>query len=172
MLRVDVEAEGDFGSTDVTKFIVNATENAIIGKARIYATDTVSAFSTTKLFAEGASTPYEFDGKYTISDRGVYKFWVAYDIVPTATVGQKATAELASVTSTATLTPETAVTATTTVKAGFSGNITVGHEEKYKTIQSAIDAVSSGIEGPVNITVKPVFTKNTSIFRKSLACRP
>ena len=155
MLRVDVEAEGDFGSTDVTKFIVNATENAIIGKARIYATDTVSAFSTTKLFAEGASTPYEFDGKYTISDRGVYKFWVAYDIVPTATVGQKATAELASVTSTATLTPETAVTATTTVKAGFSGNITVGHEEKYKTIQSAIDAVSSGIEGPVNITVKP-----------------
>lgn len=89
MLRVDVEAEGDFGSTDVTKFIVNATENAIIGKARIYATDTVSAFSTTKLFAEGASTPYEFDGKYTISDRGVYKFWVAYDIVPTATVGQK-----------------------------------------------------------------------------------
>lgn len=156
MMRIDVEAEGDYGTIDVTKFVVNADQNSIITRSKVYATDTVSTFATANLIGEATANPYEINGTYTIADRGVYKFWVAYDLSTAANLGDKASAALTNVTiGGVESTPESAVTATTTIKEGIKGTISVGAKEKYKTIQSAIDALNDGIEGPVTISIKP-----------------
>ena len=122
----------------------------------MYATGQVDAFSPVNLFGQTTTSPYEVTGNYTIGDRGIYHFWIAYDLATTANTGDKASAELTSiVTNVKTETPVSAVTATTTIKAGKNGTLEVGIDKEYKTIQAAIDALHDGIDGPVTISIQP-----------------
>lgn len=156
MMRVDVEATGDYGTVDIKKFNVTATDGTIVKNVKVYATGQVDAFSPVNLFGQTTTSPYEVTGNYTIGDRGIYHFWIAYDLATTANTGDKASAELTSiVTNVKTETPVSAVTATTTIKAGKSGTLEVGIDKEYKTIQAAIDALHDGIDGPVTISIQP-----------------
>ena len=156
MMRVDVEATGDYGTVDIKKFNVTATDGTIVKNVKVYATGQVDAFSPVNLFGQTTTSPYEVTGNYTIGDRGIYHFWIAYDLATTANTGDKASAELTSiVTNVKTETPVSAVTATTTIKAGKNGTLEVGIDKEYKTIQAAIDALHDGIDGPVTISIQP-----------------
>lgn len=156
MMRVDVEATGDYGTVDIKKFNVTATDGTIVKNVKVYATGQVDAFSPVNLFGQTTTSPYEVTGNYTIGDRGIYHFWIAYDLATNANTGDKASAELTSiVTNVKTETPVSAVTATTTIKAGKNGTLEVGIDKEYKTIQAAIDALHDGIDGPVTISIQP-----------------
>lgn len=164
MLRIDVDVKGDLNSVDISKFVVDAS-SAVIGKVSVYATDTISTFAPTQLVGEATAAPYEVNGTYSVTKEGVYKFWVAADVLSTAQNGQTATAKLTGMTINATDTTfADATEAQTTVTAGMSGVITVGEGGDYGTIQAAVDAVSAGIDGPTVINVKRgIYNENVTI---------
>ena len=74
MMRVDVEATGDYGTVDIKKFNVTATDGTIVKNVKVYATGQVDAFSPVNLFGQTTTSPYEVTGNYTIGDRGIYHF--------------------------------------------------------------------------------------------------
>ena len=156
MMRVDVETAGDYGTIDVKNFTVTATEGAIVKNVKVYATGQEKVFSPVNLFGQTTTSPYEVKGNYTMNDRGTYYFWIAYDLSTTANEGDKASAALASITTNIkTETPAANVTATTTIQKGISGMLEVGADKEYKTIQKAVDALKTGIDGPVTISIQP-----------------
>ncbi len=156
MMRVDVETAGDYGTIDVKNFTVTATEGAIVKNVKVYATGQEKVFSPVNLFGQTTTSPYEVKGNYTMNDRGTYHFWIAYDLSTTANEGDKASTALASITTNIkTETPAANVTATTTIEKGISGTLEVGADKEYKTIQKAVDALKTGIDGPVTISIQP-----------------
>ena len=165
MMRVDVETAGDYGTIDVKNFTVTATEEAIVKNVKVYATGQEKVFSPMNLFGQTTTSPYEVKGNYTMNDRGTYHFWIAYDLSTTANEGDKASAALASITTNIkTETPAANVTATTTIKKGISGTLEVGADKEYKTIQKAVDALKTGIDGPVTISIQPgVYKENVLV---------
>ncbi|ATV54991.1 secretion protein [Prevotella intermedia] len=165
MMRVDVETAGDYGTIDVKNFTVTATEGAIVKNVKVYATGQEKVFSPVNLFGKTTTSPYEVKGNYTMNDRGTYHFWIAYDLSTTANEGDKASAALASITTNIkTETPAANVTATTTIEKGISGTLEVGADKEYKTIQKAVDALKTGIDGPVIISIQPgVYKENVLV---------
>ena len=165
MMRVDVETAGDYGTIDVKNFTVTATEGAIVKNVKVYATGQEKVFSPVNLFGQTTTSPYEVKGNYTMNDRGTYYFWIAYDLSTTANEGDKASAALASITTNIkTETPAANVTATTTIEKGISGTLEVGADKEYKTIQKAVDALKTGIDGPVTISIQPgVYKENVLV---------
>lgn len=156
MMRVDVETAGDYGTIDVKNFTVTTTDGAIVKNVKVYATGQEKVFSPVNLFGQTTTSPYEVKGNYTMNDRGTYHFWIAYDLSTTANEGDKASAALASITTNIkTETPAANVTATTTIEKGISGTLEVGADKEYKTIQKAVDALKTGIDGPVTISIQP-----------------
>ena len=156
MMRVDVETVGDYGTVEVKNFAVTATDGAIVKNVKVYATGQEKEFSPVNLFGQTTTSPYEVTGSYVMNDRGTYHFWITYDLSTTANVGDKASASLASITTNIkTETPAAAVTATTTIQKGISGTFEVGADKEHKTIQSAINALKTGIDGPVTISIQP-----------------
>lgn len=154
MLRVDMTVEGDYTPLEVQQFTIDATQNAALDKVFVYTTDTIGAFSAVNKFGEAQGTT-NVTGSYTIDKEGVYKFWVAYNVKGDAAAGAQASAKLTSFTINGTQTNVTEdVTASVTVKAGMHGTFTVGTGGDYATIQAAVDAVSSGVDGPVVINIK------------------
>ncbi len=154
MVRVDVDVKGDYIPIVLKKFVMDATTNTIISQTKVYATDTIGTFATTHLFGK-TSSGSEIEGEYIINEAGTYKFWIAYDIKTNAVEGNSVTASLASVVvGGESIHVSVPVIATTTVKKGMSGTYSVGPGTTYPTIQSAIDAISSGVEGPVILNVK------------------
>lgn len=165
MMRVDVETAGDYGTIDVKNFTVTATDGAIVKNVKVYATGQEKVFSPVNLFGQTTTSPYEVKGNYTMNDRGTYHFWIAYDLSTTANEGDKASAKLASITTNIkTETPAANVTATTTIEKGISGTLEVGADKEYKTIQKAVDALKTGIDGPVTISIQPgVYKENVLV---------
>ena len=165
MMRVDVETAGDYGTIDVKNFTVTATDGAIVKNVKVYATGQEKVFSPVNLFGQTTTSPYEVKGNYTMNDRGTYHFWIAYDLSTTANEGDKASAALASITTNIkTETPAANVTATTTIEKGISGTLEVGADKEYKTIQKAVDALKTGIDGPVTISIQPgVYKENVLV---------
>lgn len=155
MVRVDVTVKGEKDTLDITKLDFAAFDESVVSAAKVYATDTMSNYSPVKLFGSAAAGATSVEGKYSITKEGVYKFWLAYDMSAAAAENATTTASVSSITGNGTLTAvETPATATTTVKKGFSGTVTVGAGGDYGTIQAAVDAISQGIEGPVTINIK------------------
>ena len=155
MLRIDMTVEGDYTPLEIQQFNIEALQDVAIDKIFVYATDTISAFSSVNKFGEAQAGTTNVVGTYTIDKDGVYKFWVAYNIKNDAAVGAQASAKLTSFTISGTATEVTEdVTATVAVKAGMHGTFTVGTGGDYPTIQAAVDAVSSGVDGPVIINIK------------------
>ena len=167
MLKIAVAAEGDLDTLDIQKFTlagIDLADNAM-SHAKVYATGTGDTFSPALLFGETQNGQLIVNGSYKISKPDTYYFWLTGVINDSAAEGTTAAASLESITAGGV---ETAATesdlATTTVKKGISGTITVGAAADYGTIQGAIDALKGGIDGPVTINIKRgIYNENVSV---------
>lgn len=156
MTRVEVTTKGTFGAVNVEKMALKVGGDNIVKNAKVYFTGTNNTFANTNLFGSATATPYEITGKATLDDQATYYFWVAYDLDSKAAVGNKATVEVGSITANGSnVNPTGSNVAATTIRKGISGTLMVGQAEKYKTIQSAVDALKEGIDGSVTINITP-----------------
>ncbi len=146
VLRAAVHVSGDRGTMEVGNFNVETTLGA--EAVKVYSTGTLDAFSTTTLV----------DKTDIITNRGTYYYWITLDVPVTTEEGSEVSATLRSVDiNRAACTPKNKVTATFEVIGGMHGTYRVGtsREAKYKTIQSAIDALQGGIESAVTFLIEP-----------------
>ena len=151
--RIAVRVKGDKDVVALSKFSLAATETSATQRYKIYATGTSDNFTATNHIGQSEST--EIPVNYTISNEGTYYFWLTTDIKSDAVPGSKTTLNVVSVTANSnTIATTNAPQSTIEVVAGKSGTIEVGPETDYPTIQSAINSLSVGIEGPVVLKVK------------------
>lgn len=146
ILRAAVYVSGDRGKMPVENFNVETTLGA--EAVKVYSTGTADAFGTTNLMAKAD----------TISNRGTYYYWITIDVPAATEEGTVVTATLKSVdVNKTTVQPKNAVTASFEVIGGMHGTYLVGASDaaKYKTIQSAIDALQNGIESAVTFLIEP-----------------
>lgn len=145
VLRAAVYVSGDRGKMPVENFNVETTLGA--EAVKVYSTGTADAFGTTNLMAKAD----------TISNRGTYYYWITLDVPAATEEGTQVTATLTSVdVNKTTVQPKNAVTASFEVIGGMHGTYLVGASDaaKYKTIQSAIDALQNGIESAVTFLIE------------------
>ena len=145
MLRMAVHVSGDRGAMPVENFNLQTTGDA--GTIHLYQTGTAAAFATTTPFANTD----------TIRFGGTYYYWATMDIPATAEVEKDITMTLASVDVNKTATaPKNTITATTNVISGMHGTYRIGTSAaaKFNTIQSAIDALAIGVDGPVTFLIE------------------
>lgn len=146
ILRAAVYVSGDRGKLPVENFNVENTLGA--GAVKVYSTGTLDAFGTTSLVATAD----------TITNRGTYYYWITIDVPVSTEEGATITATLKSVdVNKTTVQPKNVVTASFEVIGGMHGTYLVGASDaaKYKTIQSAIDALQNGIESAVTFLIEP-----------------
>lgn len=146
LLRAAVYVSGDRGKLPVENFNVENTLGA--GAVKVYSTGTLDAFGTTGLVATAD----------TITNRGTYYYWITIDVPVSTEEGATITATLKSVdVNKTTVQPKNVVTASFEVVGGMHGTYLVGASDaaKYKTIQSAIDALQNGIESAVTFLIEP-----------------
>ena len=146
LLRAAVYVSGDRGKLPVENFNVENTFGA--GAVKVYSTGTLDAFGTTGLVATAD----------TITNRGTYYYWITIDVPVSTEEGATITATLKSVdVNKTTVQPKNVVTASFEVIGGMHGTYLVGASDaaKYKTIQSAIDALQNGIESAVTFLIEP-----------------
>lgn len=146
ILRAAVYVSGDRGKLPVENFNVENTLGA--GAVKVYSTGTLDAFGTTGLVATAD----------TITNRGTYYYWITIDVPVSTEEGATITATLKSVdVNKTTVQPKNVVTASFEVIGGMHGTYLVGTSDaaKYKTIQSAIDALQNGIESAVIFLIEP-----------------
>ena len=146
ILRAAVYVSGDRGKLPVENFNVENTLGA--GAVKVYSTGTLDAFGTTGLVATAD----------TITNRGTYYYWTTIDVPVSTEEGATITATLKSVdVNKTTVQPKNVVTASFEVIGGMHGTYLVGASDaaKYKTIQSAIDALQNGIESAVTFLIEP-----------------
>lgn len=154
MMRVDVDVEGDYGQVDINSMALGATGAEALSQVTVYTTDTIGNFAPFTVFGRAQAAPFDVTGNYTITAAGTYRFWVAAAIAAEAATGTPVSMTLDNVaTSLGQNRPATGLTATTAVRDGASGTLTVGQGRQYPTIQAAVDAIAGGIEGPVNISI-------------------
>lgn len=146
ILRAAVYVSGDRGKMPVENFNVETTLGA--EAVKVYSTGTADAFGTTNFMAKAD----------TISNRGTYYYWITLDVPAATEEGTVVTATLKSVdVNKTTVQPKNVVTASFEVIGGMHGTYLVGASDaaKYKTIQSAIDALQNGIESAVTFLIEP-----------------
>lgn len=145
ILRAAVYVSGDRGKLPVENFNVENTLGA--GAVKVYSTGTLDAFGTTGLVATAD----------TITNHGTYYYWITIDVPVSTEEGATITATLKSVdVNKTTVQPKNVVTASFEVVGGMHGTYLVGASDaaKYKTIQSAIDALQNGIESAVTFLIE------------------
>lgn len=145
ILRAAVYVSGDRGKMPVENFNVETTLGA--EAVKVYSTGTADAFGTTNLMAKAD----------TISNRGTYYYWITLDVPAATEEGTTVTATLKSVdVNKTTVQPKNVVMASFEVIGGMHGTYLVGASDaaKYKTIQSAIDALQNGIESAVTFLIE------------------
>lgn len=145
VLRAAVYVSGDRGKMPVENFNVETTLGA--EAVKVYSTGTADAFGTTNLMAKAD----------TISNRGTYYYWITLDVPAATEEGTVVTATLKSVdVNKTTVQPKNVVMASFEVIGGMHGTYLVGASDaaKYKTIQSAIDALQNGIESAVTFLIE------------------
>ena len=146
ILRAAVYVSGDRGKMPVENFNVETTLGA--EAVKVYSTGASDAFGTTCLVATAD----------TVTNRGTYYYWITLDVPAATEEGAVVTATLKSVdVNKTTVQPKNAVTASFEVVGGMHGTYLVGASDaaKYKTIQSAIDALQNGIESAVTFLIEP-----------------
>ena len=146
ILRAAVYVSGDRGKLPVENFNVETSLTA--GTVKVYGTGTSDAFGTTRLVATAD----------TVISRGTYYYWITLDVPAATEEGTQVTATLKSVdVNKTTVQPKNTVTASFEVIGGMHGTYIVGASSaaKYKTIQSAIDALQNGIESAVTFLIEP-----------------
>lgn len=155
MQKIAVTVEGDKNNVEISNINVSATETTALATAKIYATGTANAFAANNLIGQ-STTAGNIAVSYNITKAGTYYFWLTYDIPTTVSEGNKASASVASITANGNVINITApTTAEVSVISGKSGTYTVGAGCDYPTIQSAINSLAVGVEGPVTLSIKP-----------------
>ncbi len=146
ILRAAVYVSGDRGKLSVENF--NAETTLAAGTLKVYGTGTSDAFGTANLITKAD----------TLTARGTYYYWITLDVPAATEEGTAVTATLKSVdVNKTTIQPKNQVTASFEVIGGMHGTYLVGasNAAKYKTIQSAIDALQNGIESAVTFLIEP-----------------
>lgn len=160
MVKVKVEITGDKGKLDIDRLSFSALESDFdaISAAKVYYTGTDENFTDSDLYA--STTPaatMDFSGHKVFDEKGTYYFFLTYDIATGAATGAKIQAKLGNVAAGETTSEPSAdqTAALTTVQEGIKGVITVGTSGDYDfaTIQSAVDSLEPGIDGPVTISI-------------------
>ncbi len=155
MIRMDVQVDGELEQLDITQLTMQDGDDIKAGGIKVFTTDTQGTFAPLDLYGEATDDKVAINGSYRVTKPGVYVFWLAYDIDSTAEAGQDVHASLTGIVANG---EEVAVdvpaTATTQVKSGFHGTLTVGAGADYGTIQAAVNALRDGIDGPVTINIK------------------
>lgn len=155
MQKIALTVEGDKDNVAISHINIAATQSTAFGTAKIYATGTASAFAANNLIGQ-STTAGDIAINYTITKAGTYYLWVTYDVPTTVAVGDKASASVTSLTANGNAIPvATPTTAEVAVISGKSGTYTVGIGCDYATIQSAINSLAIGVEGPVTLSIKP-----------------
>jgi len=155
MQKIAVTVEGDKDNVAISNINVNAAETAAIGAVKVYATGTANSFATTNLIGQSTAAG-DIAVDYNITAAGTYYFWLTYDVPSTVSVGDKASASVASITANGNVINVAApTTAQVAVISGKSGTYTVGAGGDYATIQAAINSLAIGVEGPVVLSIKP-----------------
>ena len=163
MIKVAVEADGDLNELDIQKFSVAGLEN--ISTANVYATGTSDSFAPVNLFGTADAAKTAVEGSYKITVPGTYYFWLTGIVNSDAAENAAVKASVTAVTGNATeIAVSEPLTASTIVAKGVSGTITVGAGADYGTIQTAVDALKGGIEGPVTINIKRgIYNENVTV---------
>lgn len=157
MLRADVEVAGDKGNLPFSGFGVSTggTTAGALSAVSVYATGTSDMFAAVDLIGRAEEQFDAIAADYAVTAPGTYRFWIACNVSQTAVPGDRIEANLVSLTAGgAEYVPAEQVTAALSVKKGKSGVYTVGEGGDYATVQSAVDDIATGIEGPVVINVK------------------
>lgn len=145
MLQAALHVSGDRGKMPVENFNIGGTLGA---SAKVYATGTLGAFAATNLLTAAD----------TITNQGIYYYWIALDIPADTEEGTVVTANLQSVSvNNLSVEPKNSVTASMNIIGGMHGTYIIGASDKaqYKTIQSAVDAMKNGIESAVTFLIEP-----------------
>lgn len=159
MVRIQMDIEGDKGTVNVDRltFASLDTDNDVVTSAKVWHTGESADFGTSDLFGEALiADEMAVTGSHSYDTKGTYYYWLSYDVDPSAESGSKVQAQLTSVSvGDNTYTAAEQTPALTTVQDGIHGTITVGTSGDYdfNTIQSAIDSLEAGIDGPVTISV-------------------
>ncbi len=155
MVRVDVQVDGDLEQLDITSLAIKAADAAKVRSAKVYTTDTLGVYAPLNLFGEASDGQTAINGIYRVSKPGTYKFWLACDINATAEAGDSVGVTFTGLVANGDNVPaEAPAEASTAVKSGLHGTITVGAGADYGTIQGAVNALKDGIDGPVTINIK------------------
>jgi len=162
-LMVDVVGErGDFNLSGLV-FDIAGTSVADIAAAKVWSTGTESSFVRASQIGEtiipdDGATQLRFAGKYNFPHAGTYHFWLTYDVAPEAETGQQLKATFESLTvNDQSITDESEVVASTTLREGMHGDYVIGYSDKadYKTFADAIrDLDNKGVNGPVNMLIE------------------
>lgn len=175
--KIVVSVEGDKNVVKLNnlKFGTGTTTNAgDISSAKLFYTGKTSSFIAEGQYGNNAtSSNLLFTGTQDIeiSEAGDYYFWLAYDISKTATIGNKVSAKLESLSVGGN--NYTSIVETTgverTIKGGFKGTYTIGKSSSadYATFAAAIADMKSGVEGTVEFKVE-AGTYNENILIKDI----
>lgn len=162
MQKIAVTIGGEKGNFDFTNFqftTVGSTASAI-NKAQLYYTGTSDVFSDANLFAESqvVNQQVNFTGTQQVDKATTYYFWLSYELSNTLAIDDVAKAQLTAYTfnSEALVTLTNQVITTATISQGLSGDYTIGSAQgsDYATIQEAIMALHTGVEGPVQFLIQ------------------
>ena len=155
MLRVDIDVEGENKLLTLEGLNVEATGSGI-EKIRAYQTGLSDTFSPANMIGESTEQPFYINSRYLLQKEGTHYIWIVCDVKNDAKVGEKISISLKNITlSGKVVTPSNNQTVTMTIVSGKHGEITVGAEGDYSTIQAAVDAISDGIDGAVTISILP-----------------
>lgn len=161
VMRIDVAVAGDRGQLNVDAFhlsLRNTSSLSDLANLNLYYTDTISNFNGDRLYAKCTlEGQIMVSGDVKIVNPGVYKFWLTYDIAPSAQVNNHLETSLLDVTiDQQKVLPTAQSTVSGVIGKGSSGLFRVGSSAKagYKTISAAISELKNGIDGPVIIEVE------------------
>ncbi len=161
---IKVVVGGDKGSVKLNNFTfdnVGTTSVSDITAAKLYYTGSSVGYNPINLVgAYATASPYKFTASDAISitQKGTYYFWLAYDISKDASAGNVIKAKFSGLEADGTAT--TAIVKqdeiSRTIKGGFKGEYTIGASASanYATFASAIAAMKDGVEGPVKFNVE------------------
>lgn len=162
MQKIAVTIGGEKGTFDFTnfQFTTVGTTASSINKAQLFYTGTSDVFSNANLFADSqvVNQQLSFTGTQQVDKATTYYFWLSYELSNTLAIDDVAKAQLTAYTfngeAQVTLTNQTLTTAT--IAQGLSGDYTIGNAQgsDYATIQEAITALETGIEGPVQFLIQ------------------
>lgn len=145
MMQVAVHVSGDRNPVQVNAF--NVQTDGPLSNLRWYATGQSSAFLSTL-----------FTAPYSLTEQGTWYFWALADVAQTAREGDAVSLSLQSVAvNSEPVEPLQTVTAKTSVVSGVHGSFIIGRSDTadYRTIQSAVESLGIGIDGPVVFLIEP-----------------